>query len=208
MKKFNGKAIYQPLKEGSEWERFKVVITPEFEDMIEKAKKLLYPYAEKELKDVSYSITYFKIDGDDNSEYDVCDNDDCIKKLYTQLKEEYPDSVIEIAYSDNDSDHDNLECCAACGRHLNTQLTYIKDEVDYYLDDKEEWNKESFILNAFDLFCILEALPSNDYDASKWAINQYYQGNTFHIDLRTKFYEKIMELIDSIITHLTNSEIL
>jgi hypothetical protein len=202
MKTYKGKAINEPLKEGTEWEKFRVVTTPEFEAMRVKAIELLLPYANEELENVSSSLTYFKIDEDDSSEHDVCDYEDCIEKMQAHLKEKYPDSEIETEYSADDSDHEHLNTCAICGRHLNTQLTWVEYEVEYYIENKEDWNKESFISSAFDLYCILEALPSNDYDATKYVIKEYDNGNTLHIDLRTKFYEKIMELIDSIIIHL------
>lgn len=203
MNDFKGKAIFPPLNDGPEWNRFNVQLTPEFEDLRVKAIELLQPYAQDELDNVSSSLRYFKIDDEEDSEHDVCNNEECINKMYNELKEENPDSEIEIEYSANDSDHESLQICSVCCRYLNTQLTWVEYEVDNFLDNKNEWNKETFISGAFELYCILENLPSNDHNPSKWAIRQYENGNTLHIDLRTKFYEKIMELIDAIHIHLS-----
>jgi len=164
---------------------------------------MLLPYAKEKIEKVSSSLRYFTIDGEDSFDYDVCNDEGCIAKMHAQLIEEYPHSSIESKYSAGDSDHEVLSSCAICGRPLNTQLTWVEYTVDCFLDDKEEWSKELFISNAFRLYCVYDALPSIDYNPSEWDKKQYHKGNTRSIDLRTEFYEKIMELADSIITQLT-----
>ena len=167
MTNYRGKAIDPPLEWGDDWERFRVVLTDELKTLRVKAMELLQPHAQAELDNVSSCVYYFLVDGDDNSN-DVCDLDDCANEMFEQLKKDNPESEIEKEYSNDDGDHEKLNTCAICGRNLNTQLTWVSDELEYIEEDKESYGKEFFILRAFTLYCILEAIPSNDHDPGIW----------------------------------------
>lgn len=205
---FKGKAINEPLKSGTDWERFRVVLTPEFEAMRLKAIDLLEPFAAEELNNISYGVKYFTIEGEDCNENDICDNDDCESQMFAKLKDENPESEIEVIYTNDDGDHENLNVCNICGRHLNTQLTWVRYESDYFTEETEEseLTKEFIINSAFSLYCILSEIPSIDHDPSPWARNEYDNGRTLHVDLRTEFYEKLMKLTYSIVAELETSK--
>ena len=193
---YKGKAIYPPLKTGNDYDRFNVRLTPGFEQLRVKALELLLPFAEKSLDEESRTLTYFTLD-DDNIGEDVCDSDECEGIALEELKKEYPDNEIEVHHTQNDGDHENLENCSVCSRPLNTQLTWVGSEFDYVKENK--YTKKFIKDEAFTIYCILDAIPSCDHNPSKWAINEYEHGRTFHIDSRTEFYEQLMKLADKVV---------
>jgi hypothetical protein len=203
-KRFKGKAILQPLTEGSDYDRFHVQLTPEFEQLRDKAIELLYPFAESELNNISRYITYFTVDENDIGEQ-VCNSDECEKIKLEELKTEYPNSEIEVHSSSNDCDHENLETCSICGDYLNSQLTWVESEFNYIKSNK--YTKKFIKRDAFTIYCILDAIPSCDHKASPWVIKEYKAGRTFHIDLRTKFYEDLMKLAFSVVSKLETKKI-
>lgn len=206
MNDFKGKAINFPLENGSNYDRFRVELSREFEALRVKAIELLYPFAEKELNDVSRNTVYFKVKNDEvSSEFDCCDNEKCIERSKKAIRKSYGKGThVEECWSFNDGDHDDLETCYECGKHLNTQLTWVEHEFEYIKEN--ELTKEFIISEAFVLYCILEAIPSNDHDLNTWSIQEYINGNTLYVDLRAEFYENLMDLSYSVVNVLNNQE--
>jgi len=171
--------------------------TEEFKEYIEKTLEKLEPGYKK--SQVSYYTYYFlKEDGDEISgEYDCCDNDECINKTREELEKEYPN--LQTMYYDNDGDHENIERCYQCNKPLNEHLTWIEYELDHYheyLNDPIPKNEQ------FDLYCILQSIPSCDCSISEYVKHQLKLGNKDPLNESIKetkeFYQKVKELIDKI----------
>ncbi len=139
-------------------------LTDEQENIIRKAIEILDKNFDLSS---SHYIHYFEIN--DNSlsdEYDVCDNDKCVKKMRKNLNKikktgAFEKGVIKNVYSSNDGDHEDIRCCAICGKPLNEFLTWIKYEFEYF--QQIEKSKKVIEEDFFRLFAIFQSVPSCDY---------------------------------------------
>jgi len=145
---------------------------------IDRAIKLLEPYAQNEQTKISYSTYYFKIKDEGVLDTDCCDDKKCIKKTLKNIREEYGKytRVETICYT-NDGDHDKIERCNICGRPLNEFLTWIDDEFKHHKENSI--TKKDLIdpATAFEVKSMLDAMPSCDYEISGYTKHQYSLGN-------------------------------
>src|ERR1700748_178934 len=144
---------------------YRLILTDKQNEILEKAIDLLEPY---DKENVSYDLYYF-VDKDENDneigdldliEYDCCGNIECMEKTLKELKEEYSDHIIDYYNTDNNSDHERIDSCYCCGRPLNGSLTWIKYELEHWLENailKEHISSR----DAFDLRVMLQSMPSN-----------------------------------------------
>ena len=160
------------------YQDYSMKLSDEQQSVISKAIELLKPY---DKEDCSFSLHFFReknIDGGEIGE-EVCDNKKCVKKYLKQLRSEIGKGKhIYVVYDHyNNGDHERIGSCASCGRPLNEQLTWIRHEFDYYesiVITKEDLTKSR---TAFDIRCILEAMPSIDYRVSDYDTHQHKLGN-------------------------------
>ncbi|RPJ55925.1 MAG: hypothetical protein EHM12_11190 [Dehalococcoidia bacterium] len=143
-------------------QKVKMNLTDKQKEIIKAAINLLEPFARK---DVSSYTHYFKVDDNDIHEYDCCDNKKCVKKaLKNIIKSHEIQTSIEICSYDNGGDHEKIGHCYICWKPLNQSLTWIKDEFEhhkeYTITRKDLTDKDI----AFEIKCILESMPSSDYD--------------------------------------------
>lgn len=100
---FKMRAIKDPTREPfGIWYTAKA--TDEFGKLLKQAVKKIEPFSDKE---ISRSVTFFKMNDEDlSSEYDCCDNQDCIDKAKEQIKNTFGNEPIEECNYDNDGDHE------------------------------------------------------------------------------------------------------
>lgn len=114
-------------------------LTKKQQATLDKAVALLLPFSKES---VSQWTGYFEEqdeDGDrigdnDFSDYDTCDNDDCLNHNWDILKKNLPSLNIQFRWYSNDGDHDKYDHCTVCGRPLNEFLTWINDEIDNHIE--------------------------------------------------------------------------
>lgn len=143
---------------------------------------MLKPYNKE---DESYMTYYFEAQDDDENpkdtpdlgEYDCCDNQKCIDKTMKELTRKYPGEKIEPIRWSNDGDHNKIDHCYQCSRPLNSQLTWIKQELEHhelYSVTKRHLKMSSV---AFDVIAMLEAMPTVDVSISDYDRHQQTLGN-------------------------------
>lgn len=152
--------------------------------IIKRAAKLLHPFNKE---DVSCWTYYFEDQDEegnplnklDFSEYDCCDNDKCIQDTLSELRKKYPKSIIESVQWANNGDHERIDNCYQCGRPLNSQLTWIRQELEHHECYSITKRDLKHSRTAFDVICLLDAMPSADERISSYAIHQAtYCGNS------------------------------
>jgi len=144
---------------------------------------------------VPHQIYYFKIGEDESQEYDCCsDKDkDCLEKALVELKTKYPNKEIDYIYSHNDSEHDTINYCCVCYEPLNGTMTWVKDEMDFILENKPY--SVEFIKNlAFTVNAILNSQPSNDVEIGKWTLNQGGEKLEKAYQKQLDFFNEVLEL--------------
>jgi len=133
------------------------------QDIIDKAIELLTPIAKEISDDVSSYINYFTIDGDDDSEYDCCDNEDCVEKAKKEIFKNYgKNSIVENIWTTESGENDSYRMCCICGRYLNETLCWIESEFDHH----SEFNitKNDIVDHiAFEILGMFEAFPAHDH---------------------------------------------
>ncbi len=126
------------------------------------AISLLSPYDKEDVSNYTHYFERSEGDGYD-SDRDTCDKDECVDKSKKNIRLDYGNfaPIIEVYYS-NDGDHENIERCCICERPLNSSLTWISQEFEYYRDNfpSKKYLKDS--RTAFDLKVIFESIPSID----------------------------------------------
>lgn len=183
---------------------YRLQLTDEEEAIKDKVLELLYPLNDES---ASHMTAYFEEvdeDGDQieelGTEYDVCDDDNCINDMLENLKLSYPDKKIDYRLYHNDGDHENIKRCHQCGKPLNEFLTWIKQELDYF---ENNMTIEDIKSNAFDLIAVFQSFPSIDYEVSGYDLNQKMLGNNEPIEGTLKrqkgFKEKVIGLMSHVI---------
>lgn len=178
---------------------YDVKITEAQHAILDKAKDLLRPFADK--VDVEYSMTYFRKseDGEEySSEYDCCCNDKCIKAAKDKIRSDYGEDapIIEV-YTDTCTDHENFERCCICDVFFNESLAWVKWEIDR-LDDYKTY--DDFIIpdNAFMITGIYKSIPSCDYQIDEYHKHQLSLGNEKPLKQAITWQT---ELIERIVRH-------
>jgi len=156
---------------------YSMKLTDEQQAIISKAVELIKPY---DKENCSFSLHYFKkkdCDGDEIGE-ETCDNEECAKEAAKQLRKIYGNFNVYTEYDHyNNGDHESISSCCICGRPLNEQLTWIDSEFEHhqhYSITKEDLTESR---TAFDVRCILEAMPTVDCSISQYCIHQNNLGN-------------------------------
>lgn len=191
-----------------------IKLTDEQQSLIKRAIELVTPFDKEK---VAYGGNYFEVQDDDGNlsddnidfaDYDCCDSDKCVNKILKELKKEHKGVNIQPVYWANDGDHENIASCYNCGKPLNEQLTWIKSEFDHHKEYTV--TKEALISsrNAFDVRCMLEAMPSCDERIMDYAMHQKNAfGNEKPYNESKKrqeaFVESFMEYVQKVITALT-----
>ncbi|MDR3266240.1 MAG: hypothetical protein LBT24_01540 [Tannerella sp.] len=168
-------------------------LSNKFNRIIEKSINLLLPFNKYE--EIPVYVAYFTIDGDDCSEYDCCDNEECAKKTYEELKEDFPEAEVIEEYSRNDSDRNLINYCHQCGVPLNDTLTWVNCELEE-IESAPEWDASYLKSEAFTICCILESLPSCDIH-----LTSYDKKNKLYDDFfkkREEFYQRILKLATAV----------
>ena len=157
---------------------YSMKLTDEQQSIIDKAVELLKPF---DKEDCSFSLHFFRrkdIDGDEIGD-EVCDNEKCVKKYLKQLRSEIGKGkrIYTVYDPYNNGDHERIDSCAICYRPLNEQLTWIKSEFEHHQEysvTKEDLTESR---TAFDVRCMLEAMPSVDYKIDEYHKHQNSLGN-------------------------------
>lgn len=172
-------------------------LTEEFEKLIELAKEKIEPFSHEEISRFTY---FFKVKGEVVlSEFDCCDDEDCIKKAKEAIRKEYGKGThIEECYTDNDGDHDRIERCSVCGKPLHCYLTYCGDEMAY-LEECKPWDAKFLLDEAFVIGVILDSTPSMDESISIHEINCGGEILETALQSREDFFQRIGQLAQSVI---------
>ncbi|MBG0512909.1 hypothetical protein [Elizabethkingia meningoseptica] len=157
------------FREGSfkpdQYRNIRIGFSPSVSEIIDDVVILLEEMTEEK---ESKLTAYFQLGSEDEgfedlgSEHDTCDDDECIEEMTKSVKEDYPDQNIEISYTHNDGDHDNIGRCQICYKPLNSWLTWVKYESEYFTDENKLWTKDLIENNSFALASIFKSIPSCD----------------------------------------------
>lgn len=141
---------------------------------------------------------YFQVGNEDEgyedlgSEYDTCDDDDCISSMYMSIFESYPNQKINQVLYANDGDHENIGRCNICYKPLNSWLTWVNNESEYFIRESVSFSKELIKNNSFNLMAIFQSLPSMDYkyehQREKWYPLEKFKKDCY------KFYGELLKL--------------
>lgn len=192
------KAWKEPISE--RWGvNYRPGLTEEFKKLINLAKEKIKPFSNKEISRFTY---YFKVKGEDVlSEFDCCDNKNCIKEAKKAIRQQYGKGThIEECYSDNDGDHESIETCCVCGKPLNEWLTWCNSELEYLeLEENKPWNAQFLSNEGFVIGVILNSTPTMDNDISGYA--KYQRGKILEDALQSRedFFQRIGQLGQSVI---------
>jgi hypothetical protein len=180
---FDGNSNFARLSEG-------------FEKRIETALALLQPYAQPLLDIVPSKITYFKINEDESGEYDCCYDDKCIRRAKKLIRSQYDKKpkIVRI-WTYNNGDHERIDHCRICGVPLNTQLTWVESELEGVEDLS---TKDEIVSDAFAIYCVLDALPSNDEEIRHWS-KMSNERLEEAVERAEKFYLRLSKLTDRVI---------
>jgi len=186
------KALKDPVLEKYGW-NYLSHMTDEFRKLIENAYEKIEPFSKEE---ISRIVTYFRVKGEELSDYDCCNNKKCIQSSKKAIRKEYGKGThIEECSYINDSDHEEIERCSQCGRPLNEWLTWCSSELEY-IEDGKPWTAEFLKDEAFTIKCILQSCPTMDHKISTWAIiNRLEEA----LKEREAFFQRIGELAQCII---------
>lgn len=183
---------------------YSMKLTDEQQSIIDKAVELLKPF---DKENCSFSLHYFReknIDGDEIGE-EVCDDDKCVKKYLKQLRAEIGKGKrIHTVYDPyNNGDHERIDSCAVCGRPLNEQLTWINSEFDYHHEYSITRECLTESRTAFDVRCMLEAMPTVDCSIGGYPIHQNNLGNKKPLeealDRQTRFVNKVVKYAELVV---------
>jgi hypothetical protein len=175
-------------------------ISKEQQKIIDKAVKMLKPFVKES---PSYCLYYFRESegGDDLSDYDCCDSKKCYSKTEKELKKRHPD--LEMTYSHNDGDHDKIGSCYQCGKPLNRQLTWVGEEFNHHSENSITKRDLKRSRTAFDVICMLEAMPSQDRTISQYSKHQNDLGNPKPLQEQMQgqvdFVNKMVEYAETVI---------
>ncbi len=172
-------------------------LTKEFEKLIKSAIEKIEPFSRKE---ISQYLIYFKEKGEEiSSEFDCCDDENCIKEAKKMIRQQYRKGMhIEECYSDNDGDHENIEICYVCGKPMNEYLTWCDSELDY-LEKNKPWNAQFLSDEGFVIGVILNSTPTMDCDISNYAKHQGGEILKKEIQSREDFFQRIGQLAKAVI---------
>jgi hypothetical protein len=185
------KALKDPVRE-SYGMCYSARPTDEFEKLIETAKDKIAPFS---IEEVSRIKVYFKIEDEEvSSEFDCCDNDECIIEAKEAVRGRYgQEADIEECYYDNDGDHENIETCSVCCKPLNEYLTWCESELEY-LEENKPWDAQFLKDQGFLINCILNSTPSMDCDISRYSQCQGGEILQEALKEREDFFQRIGEL--------------
>lgn len=188
---------------------YRLTLTEEEESIKEKVLTLLNSF---ESEPASRMTTYFvEVDEDGDqieemgTEYDVCDDDTCIKNMAETLSSEYPDKLIDNVFTHNNGDHESIERCNQCGKPLNEFMTWISMELDHYLQNRptfESLNK--YPSEVFDLIAIFQSFPSIDEEMGQYQLHQKMLGNTEPFESKIKRQREFKESVIGLMKHVIN----
>lgn len=128
------------------------------EKIQEQVMTLLMPYCNEEV--CRYTV-YYRLKDCDGKQVgeDTCTDPKCIKAEKANIRAYIGKGkhLYEDWYS-NDGDHDRIERCCICSTPLNTGLTWIESEFEYYESEYGVETKEDIINSATDIFAIFYSL--------------------------------------------------
>lgn len=171
--------------------------TDEFQELINKAQNKIKPYSSKETSRWTY---YFKVkDEEVSSDFDCCDNEDCIKQSKSEIRKVYGKGThVEECYYDNDGDHENIELCSQCSKPLNEWLTWCDSELEY-IEQCKPWNIQFIKDEGFLIYCIFQSSPTQDNAISEYHKHQKGDILIKALEQREQFFQRIGELANFII---------
>jgi hypothetical protein len=143
--------------------------------IIEAAIAAIRPF-NKERNPPNYGY-YFTLDGDDSSEYDCCDSDECMKKAQAELKKRYPKKKIEALYGSVDND-ESFNSCYVCDRYLDWNLNGMEQEFNHHKRHSRTYEVLTSSRTAFCIENMLEAFPTYEYGLGGYHYHQKSLGNS------------------------------
>lgn len=192
------KAIEDNELKSSGWD-YSTEMTDEFEQLVKVALEKIMPHNTTETNPYT---TYFRIKGKDINDYDCCNDPKCIKKAKKAIHEHYGKGIhIEECQSANDGDHERIEICTICGSPFNEWLTWCIDELKY-IEGEKPWTKEFIIDEAFTIQAILQSQPTMDERISRYHGRQGGDILKEALADREAFFQRIVELSNSVINLL------
>jgi hypothetical protein len=181
----------------TKWSDYSMKLTDDQRLTLKKAIELLSHY---DKEDCSHALHFFRrkdVYGDEIGE-EVCDNEKCVKA--------YLKHIYTVYDPYNNGDHESIDHCAICFRPLNEQLTWIGSEFEHHVEystTKEDLT-ESCV--AFDVRCMLEAMPTIDHKIDTYHIHESQMGNDQPLKdalaHQKKFVDKVVAYAELVISVL------
>lgn len=160
------------------YENYSMKLRDKQMEIIDQAIELIKPF---DKEDCSNSLHFFRrkdIHGDEIGE-EVCDSKNCVNLYLKQLRSEIGKGkrIYTVYDHYNNGDHELLSSCAICFKPLNEQLTWINNEFEHHSKYSVTRKDLTQSRTAFDVRCMLEAMPSADCKISPYQIYQDSIGN-------------------------------
>jgi hypothetical protein len=194
------KAIQDPVmdKYGT---NYSMGFTPEFLALIEAAEAKIRHLVPSD--EVSDTIIYFMIDGEDDAGCDCCTNPECIEQSIKDIRASYGDDVdIEQCATDNLGDHDSIEICTQCGRPLNIWLTWCEGVLEE-LEFNKPWTPEYLLKDeVFYVYAVLLSNttgPTSDCEVSGYAKSQGGEILDKALQEREQFFQRVGQLAQAVL---------
>lgn len=192
---FDPRAPRKKKKSSNMYVDYSMKLTEGQKRIFERAIELLSPYNKEK---VCYGAMYFteKTEyGDEVGEL-TCTDEKCIKKEKSNIRLSIGKGkrVFDI-YTPNNGDHEKIERCSQCLRPLNSSLTWLHWELDYYI--KQVRSKEKFTESetAFDLTVLFSSMPSCDKEITGYQKHQNEVGNPEFLKKGLKDQKKFIERV-------------
>lgn len=178
---------------------FTPMLTKEASEIIDKAKEILSPH----VKEIPVYCEVYYLAKDFEVYENTCDDIKCIKKMKKNIRSKHGKyKRITVEITDTCCGNERINYCYICGKPLNDSLTWVKMELEN-IELSMPWNKDELIKYAFEINCIFENVPSNDYEPSGYAIHQHTLGNKTPLKealvRREVFYQRVFKLAEAVI---------
>lgn len=176
---------------------------------ISRAVRLLNPFNKEEVSHLTY---YFEAQDEEWNQkdsmkfnyYDCCGHDKCIDKTLKELRKKYPKEKVEYVQWGNDGDHNQIDSCYQCGRPLNSQLTWIREEFEHHETHSIKRRDLKRSRTAFNVICLLEAMPTCDETISGYEKHQSAIGNNKPMEEKVQrmkdFNERVCKYAELVIS--------
>lgn len=141
-------------------------MTARFEQQVKAAMQKIKPLVKEE--STGGRLCWFE-----DIEECCCESNDCIRQMKTSME---PDFIHDSG------DTESIGRCPVCGVPFHEFLTWAGEEM------RDEWDIKN---DAYDIYVILQSMPTMDYEPSSWCIANNLN---YALARREQFFQKVSEL--------------